>query len=124
VRNRRNLLGLENLVSFLEQAVAHPEAAGQTFLVADNEDISTPALIRLLANLMHRSPRLVPFPVAALRLFAVLARRRNLVDQLCESLLVDSSKARRLLGWEPPVPLTEGLSRTVSWYSEYTGRYG
>jgi len=31
----------------------------------------------------------------------------------------DISKARRLLGWEPIVPLREGLSRTIDWFRSY-----
>jgi len=31
----------------------------------------------------------------------------------------DISKARRLLGWEPVVPLREGLSRTIDWFRSY-----
>ena len=30
----------------------------------------------------------------------------------------DITRARRLLGWEPEVPLEEGLKRTVDWYVE------
>lgn len=30
----------------------------------------------------------------------------------------DVSKARRLLGWSPQVPIEEGLRRTVAWYRE------
>lgn len=34
---------------------------------------------------------------------------------------LDSSKARRLLGWEAAHTLNEGLSKTLSWYAEYLG---
>lgn len=30
----------------------------------------------------------------------------------------DISKAKRLLGWEPEIPLEEGLDRTIDWYRE------
>ena len=30
----------------------------------------------------------------------------------------DNSLGRRLLGWEPKVPFTEGLDRTIKWYYE------
>jgi UDP-glucose 4-epimerase len=35
----------------------------------------------------------------------------------------DISKIRRLLGWEPRIPLREGLSRTVEFYRERRGDY-
>ena len=33
----------------------------------------------------------------------------------------DIERARRLLGWEPRVPLDEGLARTVTWFAEVAG---
>ncbi len=33
----------------------------------------------------------------------------------------DITKARTVLGWEPRVPLHEGLSRTIAWYAEQLG---
>jgi CDP-glucose 4,6-dehydratase len=34
---------------------------------------------------------------------------------------LDSSKARKILGWQPKVRLHEGLERTVAWYRDYLG---
>ncbi len=34
----------------------------------------------------------------------------------------DISRARRLLGWEPAVPLEEGLARTIEWYQQQAAR--
>lgn len=39
-------------------------------------------------------------------------KRPGEVDRIC----LDSSKARRLLGWEPKVPLEEGIRRAVAFY--------
>ncbi|MHB1710224.1 MAG: dTDP-glucose 4,6-dehydratase [Acidimicrobiales bacterium] len=33
--------------------------------------------------------------------------------------LLDSSKIRKALGWEPAVPFAEGLAATVGWYAEH-----
>ncbi len=33
----------------------------------------------------------------------------------------DNTKARRILGWEPVVPLEEGMQRTISWFAEKLG---
>jgi nucleoside-diphosphate-sugar epimerase len=38
-------------------------------------------------------------------------------------LLADTSKAERLLGWKPEVPLEEGLRRTVEWIAAHRDRY-
>jgi UDP-glucose 4-epimerase len=38
-------------------------------------------------------------------------------------LLSDPTKAERLLGWRPQVPLTEGLARTAAWLQEHLGLY-
>ena len=33
----------------------------------------------------------------------------------------DITRAREVLGWEPLVAATEGLSRTIEWFAERTG---
>ena len=33
----------------------------------------------------------------------------------------DISRAQRILGWEPKVPLEEGLSKTVDWFRHRLG---
>ncbi|MEL6179728.1 MAG: NAD-dependent epimerase/dehydratase family protein, partial [Myxococcota bacterium] len=35
--------------------------------------------------------------------------------------LVDSSRARKVLGWSPQVPFAEGLRRTVDWFRTHRG---
>ncbi|MEX0729474.1 MAG: NAD-dependent epimerase/dehydratase family protein [Aquisalimonadaceae bacterium] len=116
VRNSRSMIGLDNLVDLLVRCVDAPEAAGQTFLVSDGRDLSTPELIRLIAAAMGRSPRLLPVPVAVLRLAGALTGKGAEVERLCGSLQVDSSETRRVLGWEPPVSVEEAVRRTVSGY--------
>src|SRR5207302_663118 len=35
--------------------------------------------------------------------------------------MLEASRARDLFGWEPHVPLREGLERTIAWYREHAG---
>ncbi len=117
VENARSMVALENLVDFLMCCLRHPSAAGQTFLVADGEDLSTAELIRVLADGMGHTPRLVPVPTALLALGARLTGRMSMYQQLCLSLQVDTSKARSLLGWRPPVCARTALRQTSrNWY--------
>lgn len=123
VKNLRSFIGIDNLVELLVTCTSHPAAAGETFLVADGEDLSTPDLIRHVARLLGRPARLVPFPVSVLRAVSTVARMDDVVDRLCNCLQVDAGKARRLLGWRPQVSLSEGFERTVRWYlDEYRAK--
>ena len=63
IHNHRSLLYVGNLVDAIMLSLDHPAAAGQTYLVADNEGISTPELIRAIAAAMHRPARLLPLPL-------------------------------------------------------------
>lgn len=114
--NRRSFTGLTNLVDLLIQCVLHPAAANETFLAADGEDLSTPELLRRMARALGRKAWLLPFPPAMLRVAAGVVGRPGVYERLCGSLRVDASKARKLLGWRPPLTVDEELARTARWF--------
>jgi nucleoside-diphosphate-sugar epimerase len=114
VRNRRSLIGIDNLVDVILVSLRHPAAANQTFLVSDGEDLSTPELIRRLAAAMGRRARLIPVPAPALEAIARLLGKQDVAARLLSSLQVDITKVRHLLAWQPPVPVDEGLRRLVA----------
>ena len=91
----------------------HPNAANQTFLVKDGEDLSTADLLRRLGAAMERPARLLPVPLRVLALGAKLLGKPEIFQSLCSSLQVDMSKTRDLLGWHPPIGVDEGLKRAV-----------
>ena len=113
VQNQRSLIGLDNLVDLLIRCVDHPAAAGQTLLVSDGEDISTPDLLRYMANALGRSARLLPVSVALLRLVGHALGKQAEIDRLVGSLKIDSGHTRELLNWNPPVSVAEGIRRMV-----------
>lgn len=113
LRNRRSLVGLDNLVDLIVTCVTHPRAANQTFLVSDGEDVSTADLVRHLASAVGRPARLLPVPAWWLKAGAAALGRRGLAQRLCGSLQVDISATRDRLGWAPPLSLAEGLRRAV-----------
>lgn len=116
VSNQRSLAGLDNLVSLLMACLSHPRAAGEVFLVSDGEDLSTPELLRRSARALGKSPHLFPFPVGMLRMAARLLAKGEACERLCGSLAVDSSKARRLLGWSRVSSVDDELRRIAEWY--------
>lgn len=116
VGNRRSFIYVDNLTDFIIKCVAHPAAAGETFLASDGVDLSTAELIRKMAFYMNCPARLIPVSVGVLRLSARALKRTAEFERICGSLQVDISKAERLLGWYPPVSVDMGLEKTVAWY--------
>jgi nucleoside-diphosphate-sugar epimerase len=122
IHNQRSFIYLGNLADALACCAIHPNAAGQTYLVSDGEDISTPDLIQRVATALGKSARLFPFPPGLLRLAGRLLGKSAAVERLVGSLQVDSSKMRRELGWTPPFTMEQGLQETARWFKDKVGR--
>ncbi len=124
VNNCRSLIYRSNLIDAIVICINHPKAVGQTFLVSDNEDVSTPELIRRVASAMGCPARLFPVPVSVMRFAGKLTGKTAAMDRLLGSLVVDSGKIRRELGWNPPFTMAEGLKETAEWYKVRLGTMG
>jgi nucleoside-diphosphate-sugar epimerase len=115
VHNRRSFIYLGNLVDAVIRCAEHPAARGP-FLFADGETVSTPELVSRIARALDRPARLLPVPPALLRLAGTIAGRHGEIQRLTGNLVVDTSRARRLLDWRPPCTLDEGLAETARWF--------
>lgn len=114
INNRRSFVGIHNLVSFMEVCISNPVASGGTWLVSDDEDISTPDLFRRLSrHLMCRS-RLFSLPPELLRLLGRLIGKDAEIERLCSSLQIDIAPSMNRLNWRPPMNLDEGLALTAA----------
>ncbi|MBV5330569.1 MAG: NAD-dependent epimerase/dehydratase family protein [Chlorobium sp.] len=148
ITNKRSLIYVGNLVDALAVCATHPDAAGKTYLVSDGEDVSTPELVRRVAQSLGAPCRLLPFPVSWMKMVAKILdsfefwvlsfglfgskaekptqnsklktknRFSGAVNRLAGSLTVDSSKIRQELGWEPPFTMEEGLRVTARWFQK------
>ena len=116
VKNVRSLLFVRNLTDAIAICLDHPAAAGQVFLVADQEAFSTRELVLQLAMLLRRNHRLVPVPTPVLRMGGWLLGRCEDIRRLTGSLRVSTAKIRGMLEWRPPFTAVEGLQSTVAWY--------
>jgi len=114
LKNRRTLVALPNLVDLIVTGMTHPDAAGQTLLAGDGEDLSTPGLIEGIAAGLGVKPMLLPFPPALLQMGARVTGKSAVYQRLCGSLQVDISHARDVLGWSPVVTPREGLKLAVN----------
>jgi len=126
---RMSLVYIDNLIDLLLLAATHPGAAGEEFLCCDGEDLTFEAFCERLAAGIHAPPPYIRIPLGAAYLLASLMETagrltgsekrpmltRQSVTILTSRALVDTSKARNLLGWSPKVPMEEGFRKTLDW---------
>jgi nucleoside-diphosphate-sugar epimerase len=116
IANRRSLLYVGNLLEAITLSLKHPSAAGQTYLLADGECLSTPQLVRDIAYRMGITCRLFHCPLSLLRLAAALTGRRKDLRRLVDSLYLDTRKIQESLRWRPRYSYRTGLAATLAEY--------
>jgi nucleoside-diphosphate-sugar epimerase len=113
IDNKRSLVALDNLADLIINCIEHPAAANQVFLAGDGQDVSTTELLRGIGKALDKPARLLPCPLSLLSFAAGLLGKKETLRRLTDSLQVDVSSARSLLGWKPPVSLEEGLRKVA-----------
>ncbi|MEB0146565.1 SDR family oxidoreductase [Pseudomonas sp. CCC2.2] len=119
IHNRRSLVALDNLVDLVVTCIDHPSAANETFLVSDNEDLSTTQLLKKMAEALGKPARLLAIPSWILQTGAIFFGRKSLSQRLCGSLQVDIGKTQSLLGWIPPISVDDALKVTAQYFQEH-----
>ena len=113
IDNRRSMVAIDNLVDLIVTCLDHDAAVGKTFLVCDDEDLSTTELLRRCARALGRPARLIPVPATLVSAAARFAGRADLAQRLCGSLQADMEATRSILGWRPAITTDEALARTA-----------
>lgn len=113
IHNQRSFLYLGNLADAIIVCLTHPLAAGETFLVSDGQDVSTPDLIKMIVCAVDKKPVLFSLYPGILKTLCKIIGKAEELEKLTGSLIVDSSKIRNLLGWKPPFTMEEGIRETV-----------
>ncbi len=108
---RRDFTYVDDAVTALLLAAADPRADGQVFNLGGLEVISLEALARLLVEVNGGGSFVV-------REFPAERKRIDIGDYYADDRLI-----RATLGWQPSVPLCEGLARTLAYYREHLPRY-
>jgi nucleoside-diphosphate-sugar epimerase len=113
IANQRSFISIRSLADFLSVCVTHPKAVNETFLVSDGNDLSTPELIRLIANAMGKDPNLWPFPPTVMKFATRLLGRASIYDRLAGDLQIDIEHTFETLGWRPVQTVQEGILEMV-----------
>lgn len=121
VSNKRSMIYIDNLVNFIIHCIDHPRAVNQTFVISDGQDVSLNSLVRMVRRSWGKPVLLVPIPVNWFKIIGKLLGKTALIERLVGNFQVDSSKARKLLGWEAPYSVEEGIAQTVKKFRNRRG---
>src|SRR5579875_981129 len=102
----RSLCYVEDLVRGIELAMFAPDTTGLVVNLGNPEEHTVLEYAHLIRELVGSAAEIVHRPLPK----DDPTRRRP-----------DITRARQLLGWEPQVPLREGLERTVEWFRAAAG---
>ncbi len=108
----RDLTFVSDTVDGFVRAGQAPGAPGRAFNLGTGREISIGDLARRIAELAERRVQIEQEP-----------QRVRPQDSEVERLLADSRLAKELLGWQPAVPLEEGLRLTIEWMREHLDGY-
>jgi NAD dependent epimerase/dehydratase len=110
---RRDLTFAQDTAAGFIAAASAPDAAvGRTVQLGTGESVSVGEIVELVGELLG----------TALEVETDAARVRPEASEV-RVLVSDPSRARDLLGWEPSVPLRDGLERTLRWIEANQARF-
>ncbi len=107
----RDCLYVDDVVECLLLTARSAEAPGEVFNVGNDERLSLRAIAEaVVAAAGSGSIESVPWP-----------HDRDAID--IGSYYGDSSKAKRVIGWEPRTSFADGIARTIEFYRSHRSRY-
>jgi UDP-glucose 4-epimerase len=109
IQNKRSLVSVENLVDLIVICLDHPNAKNQTFLVSDDDDMSTPTLFSRLAEAGGYKTYIVKFSLTILHITLKVLGKSAIYDRLCGSMQVNIEYTKSQLSWKPPFKVKDSL---------------
>ena len=108
---KRDFNHVDDVVDAFLRAGAKDTADGEVFNLGDAHPVSLLELVKLLVEVAGAgSWTVVPFPA-----------ERKRID--IGDFYADTARIRKALGWEPKVPLRQGLAETIAWYRKHNEHY-
>lgn len=100
----RSLCYVSDLVRGLRMVMEHPGAGGELFNLGNPDERTVLEIARIIIELCGSASPIVHE-----------TSRQDDPDRRCPNI----DKVRAMLGWEPQVPLIDGLRRTIEYFAAY-----
>jgi nucleoside-diphosphate-sugar epimerase len=112
--NKRSFISVDNLSNFISVCIEHPKAKNEVFCISDGNDVSIREFTDGIAKGLNKRLIQLPIPVSIFKLVGKITGKSEPIEQLIGDLQVDSSKARDLLDWTPPITMAETFNKLTN----------
>ena len=130
-KTQKHLIYVDDLCQSFLLAMEKPEADGEIFLIAGEGPILLSELVGVVARALdvpYPKFRIPALPVTlacaavetacnALKVKPLIFRRS--MDFFTRTVACDTTKSRRVLGFESGTPVEDGIRNTAEWYKEH-----
>jgi nucleoside-diphosphate-sugar epimerase len=113
IHNVRSFIAVDDLAELVAKVLA-ADAPPDLLLAASPTPISTPSLIRALAEGLNRRVLLLPAPASLVKLAATAAGHAGLWQSFAGDFQVDPDRARASLGFTAPTTIETALRNTAN----------
>lgn len=133
--NQRSMVYVDNLCQGLALAARLPQAAGNTYWIADAEPYEMRTIIDTIEDVLeqdfdmqvaHKRMRLPTilgdvayWMDSGIQAAGFYHQKIHVLSEMHQSIACSIDKARRELGYEPKIALREGMRRSVGWCIEH-----
>lgn len=128
-KNYIPLVYIDNLVDVLLLSGEKPEAVGHAFIISDSELMTWKDLAEIITHAVEgkRGTFTIPYHLAyfaavLFELFGKIRRQKNrplltrsVIEMMGKSILLDTQKAKSVLGYQQRVSLDDGLKKSIQW---------
>ena len=118
INNSRSFISIYNLTDIIMRCLESPSAVNKTFLVSDDEDLSTKELIIKMSISFGKKPLVFPFSPMIMTYFAKMIGREDLILRLCESFRLDITETKNILNWKPVMTVEQSLIKMTETIKE------
>jgi nucleoside-diphosphate-sugar epimerase len=112
VTPKRDLTFVNDTARGFLAASTAPDIEGETIQLGAEREVSIKELVDFVGNILGKKLEIV-----------MEAERRRPKTSEVERLFASNQKAKKLLAWQPEVPLISGLEKTIQWFRGRTDMY-
>lgn len=112
VRNKRNLIYVENLIGYVDRIIER-KASG-TFIAKDEGSLSTTELVHLISGYLGKRRYLFKLPGFLFKIFHLLFP--DITESLFYSMEFNNDRTNKILDYSPEITSSEGIKRTIDFH--------